>query len=123
MGSRADVKTLQNRKFYPCHESNSDPSAVKFAVHRYTNWAFLAPDREYFCEDILKNSRKSKYRLLSLVLRGPLKSQGPRKILIFTILKETLSGVKLTTHFQLVPRSRKCGSIHPLSHTPSWPSA
>jgi hypothetical protein len=23
-------------------------------------------------------------------------------------------GVKLTTHFQLVPRSRKCGSIHPI---------
>jgi hypothetical protein len=28
--------------------------------------------------------------------------------------------VKLTTHLQLVPRSRKCGSIHPLPHTPSW---
>jgi hypothetical protein len=24
------------------------------------------------------------------------------------------SGVKLTTHLQLMPRSRKCGSIHPL---------
>jgi predicted nucleic acid-binding Zn ribbon protein len=32
-------------------------------------------------------------------------------------------GVKLNTHLQLVPRSRKCGSIHPLSHTPSWRSA
>jgi hypothetical protein len=32
-------------------------------------------------------------------------------------------GVKLTTHLQLVPRSRKCGSIHPLPHTPSWHSA
>jgi hypothetical protein len=32
-------------------------------------------------------------------------------------------GVKLTTHLQLVPRSRKCGSIHPFSHTPSWRSA
>jgi hypothetical protein len=29
-------------------------------------------------------------------------------------------GVKLTTHLQLVPRSRKCGSIHPLPHTSSW---
>jgi hypothetical protein len=29
-------------------------------------------------------------------------------------------GVKLTTHLQLVPRSRKqCGTIHPLPHTPS----
>jgi hypothetical protein len=28
-------------------------------------------------------------------------------------------GVKLTTRLQLVPRSRKYGSIHPLSHTPS----
>jgi hypothetical protein len=26
--------------------------------------------------------------------------------------------VKLTTHLQLVPRSRKCGSIYPLPHTP-----
>jgi hypothetical protein len=32
-------------------------------------------------------------------------------------------GVKLTTHLQLVPRSRKCGSIHPFPHTPSWRSA
>jgi hypothetical protein len=31
--------------------------------------------------------------------------------------------VKLTTHRQLVPRSRKRGSIHPLFHTPSWSSA
>jgi hypothetical protein len=29
-------------------------------------------------------------------------------------------GVKLTSHLQLVQRSRKCGSIHPLPHTPSW---
>jgi hypothetical protein len=32
-------------------------------------------------------------------------------------------GMKLTIHLQLVPRSRKCGSIHPLPHTPSWRSA
>jgi hypothetical protein len=32
-------------------------------------------------------------------------------------------GVKLTTHLQLVPRSSKCGSIHPLPHTPSWRNA
>jgi hypothetical protein len=32
-------------------------------------------------------------------------------------------GLKLTTHLQLVPRSRKCGSIHPLPHMPSWHSA
>jgi hypothetical protein len=32
-------------------------------------------------------------------------------------------GVKLTTHLQLMSRSRKCGSIHPLPHTPSWHSA
>jgi hypothetical protein len=32
-------------------------------------------------------------------------------------------GVKLTTHLQLVPRSRKCGSIHPLPRTSSWHSA
>jgi hypothetical protein len=32
-------------------------------------------------------------------------------------------GVKLTTHLQLVPRSRKCGSIHPLPHLSSWRNA
>jgi hypothetical protein len=31
-------------------------------------------------------------------------------------------GVKLTTRLQLVPRSRKHGSIHPLPHTSSWHS-
>jgi hypothetical protein len=29
-------------------------------------------------------------------------------------------GVKLTTHLQLVPRSRKYGSIHPLPHMPLY---
>jgi hypothetical protein len=28
--------------------------------------------------------------------------------------------VKLITHFQLVPRSRKRGFAHPPPHTPSW---
>jgi hypothetical protein len=28
-------------------------------------------------------------------------------------------GMKLTTHLHLIPRTRKCGSIHPLPHTPS----
>jgi hypothetical protein len=32
-------------------------------------------------------------------------------------------GVKLATHLQLVPRSRKRGSINRLPHTPSWHSA
>jgi hypothetical protein len=32
-------------------------------------------------------------------------------------------GVKLTTHLQLVPRSRQCGSIHPRPHMSSWRSA
>jgi hypothetical protein len=31
--------------------------------------------------------------------------------------------MKLTTHLQLVPRSRKCGCIHPFPSTPSWRSA
>jgi hypothetical protein len=30
--------------------------------------------------------------------------------------------MKLTTHVQLVPRSRTCGSIHPLPHMLSWRS-
>jgi hypothetical protein len=36
---------------------------------------------------------------------------------------ESGRGVKLTTRLQLLPRSRKCGSIHPLPHTPSWRGA
>jgi hypothetical protein len=31
-------------------------------------------------------------------------------------------GAKLTTRLHLVPRSRKCGSVHRLPHTPSWRS-
>jgi hypothetical protein len=38
-------------------------------------------------------------------------------------LRHSGRGVKLTTHFQLVSRSTKRGSIHPLPHTPSWRSA
>jgi hypothetical protein len=32
-------------------------------------------------------------------------------------------GMKLNTYLQLVQRPRKCGSIHPLHHIPSWRSA
>jgi hypothetical protein len=32
-------------------------------------------------------------------------------------------GREAATHLQRVPRSRKCGFIHPLPHTPSWRSA
>jgi hypothetical protein len=32
-------------------------------------------------------------------------------------------GMRPTTYIQPVPRSRKCGSIQPLPHTPSWRSA
>jgi hypothetical protein len=32
-------------------------------------------------------------------------------------------GLKLTTHLQLVSRSRKCGSIHSLLHAPPWRTA
>jgi hypothetical protein len=44
-------------------------------------------------------------------------------ILNFVSVIQHIRGVKLTTHLQLVPRSRKCDSIHPLPHTSSWRSA
>jgi hypothetical protein len=37
--------------------------------------------------------------------------------------EESDKGMKLTTHLQPVPRSRKRGSIHPLPHKSSWRSA
>jgi hypothetical protein len=58
--------------------------------------------------------------------RLPDRSWGPPNLLpnghrgLFP-LGESGRGVKLTTHFQLVPRSRKYGS--PLPHAPSWRSA
>jgi hypothetical protein len=39
-----------------------------------------------------------------------------------SLLSNDYQGVKLTTHHQLVPRSRKW-FIHPLAHTSSWHSA
>jgi hypothetical protein len=41
------------------------------------------------------------------------------------LFPQRLSGrsVKLMTHLKPVPRSRKCGPIHPFPHAPSWPSA
>jgi hypothetical protein len=39
------------------------------------------------------------------------------------LIKDISFGLGMTTHLQLVPRSRKRGSIHPLPHTPSWCSA
>jgi hypothetical protein len=54
-------------------------------------------------------------------LWGPpsLPSNGYRGLFLRGLSGE---GVKLTTHLQLVPRSRKRGSIHPLPNTPSWRS-
>jgi hypothetical protein len=53
---------------------------------------------------------------------GPLSllSSGYRELISPGI---TRSGVKLITQLQLMPRSRKYGSIHPLCHTLSWRSA
>jgi hypothetical protein len=52
----------------------------------------------------------------------------PVRVKIFTTLcrpdrRSSSQGVKLTTHLQLVTRSRKRGSTHPLPHTSSWRSA
>jgi hypothetical protein len=48
---------------------------------------------------------------------------GPTQPPIQWVQGDLSRGVKLTTQLQLVPRSGKCGSVHPLSHTPSWCSA
>jgi hypothetical protein len=65
------------------------------------------------------------YVPLSMLSRPTLGSTQPPIQWVPRALSRGYSGrgVKLTTHLQLVPRSRKCGSIHPLPHTPSWRSA
>jgi hypothetical protein len=50
--------------------------------------------------------------------RRPDRLWGP-----LSLLSNRYCGVKLTTLLQLVPSSRLRGSIHPLSHRPSWRSA
>jgi hypothetical protein len=48
---------------------------------------------------------------------------GPPSCLASGYLGLFLWGVKLTTHHQLMPRSRQRGSIDPLPHMSSWYSA
>jgi hypothetical protein len=55
--------------------------------------------------------------------RRPDRLWGPTSFLYNGYRGLSGQGVKVTTHLQLVPRSRKCGSIFPLPHTPSWPGA
>jgi hypothetical protein len=50
--------------------------------------------------------------------RRPDRLLGPPNLLSNGYRELFPPGVK--RQLQLVPRSRKCGSIHPLSHTPSW---
>jgi hypothetical protein len=45
------------------------------------------------------------------VLRGPYREEVP---ILQPKRRDVTTNLKLTTHLQLVPRSRKCGSIHPL---------
>jgi hypothetical protein len=52
---------------------------------------------------------------------GP--TQPPIQWVPKTLSPESGRDLMLTTHLKLVPRLRKCGSIHPLPHTPSWRSA
>jgi hypothetical protein len=63
-------------------------------------------------------------RILSPLSRPAL---GPTQPPFQWVLGALSPGVKRpgreAGHSQLVPRSRKCVSIHPLSHTPSWRSA
>jgi hypothetical protein len=61
-------------------------------------------------------------RILSILLR-PDRFRGPLSLLSNGFLGLFGRNVKLTIHLQLVPRSRKRGSIHPLAHTSSWSSA
>jgi hypothetical protein len=48
---------------------------------------------------------------------------GPQSLLSNGYRGYSGRSVKLTTHLQLVPGSTKCGSIHPVPHTPSWRNA
>jgi hypothetical protein len=48
---------------------------------------------------------------------------GPPNLLPSGYRGQSGRGMKLTNHLQLVPRSRKCWSVHTLPYTPSWHSA
>jgi hypothetical protein len=50
-------------------------------------------------------------------------SRGPQDLLPYWYRGPSGRDVKLTTHLQLVPRSRKRGSVHILQCTSSWRSA
>jgi hypothetical protein len=60
---------------------------------------------------------------LFFTLSRPARLSGPRSLLSNAYRGLRGRGVKLTTHLQPVPRSRKCGAINPFPHTPSWRSA
>jgi hypothetical protein len=60
--------------------------------------------------------------LLTVKMVMKLKNQSPVPKEAVEPLKKSDRGVKLTTYLQLVPKSRKCGSIHALPHTLSWHS-
>jgi hypothetical protein len=55
--------------------------------------------------------------------RRPNRLWGPPNLLSNWYRGSSGQGVKLTTHLKLELRSRKCGYIHPLLHTPLWRSA
>jgi hypothetical protein len=67
----------------------------------------------------------SQYMCDGAIGNGPLCGQTCHLLLFSTSSRPAVGcrGVKLTTHLQLVLRSRKCGFINPLPRTPSWRSS
>jgi hypothetical protein len=82
-------------------------------------------DNMYGCKGIRENAKEVNSTKACISNYGISRWIINRRFICINLLMylNRVRGAKLTTHLQLVPRLRKCGSIHPRPHTPSRRSA
>jgi hypothetical protein len=110
-------------RYFTCFSFIQEPNLLRvyFPTIPLTTWAGIATG--YGLDDRGVGVRFLVGSRIFSSPRRPDRLWGPTNLLFNGYRGKSGRVVKLTTHLQLLPWLRKCGSIHPLAHTPWWHNA